>query len=222
STVAVRLPGNAIARRIIELADTAVAAPSANPFGYISPTTARHVVTMLGDKVDLVVDGGPCDVGVESTVIDLTGPVPVVARPGGMAVEMIEAVIGPVVISQRSAGPVVSPGQTSSHYAPRTPLYLFDADTLPRAAMAKGIVRPCAALVFDPIRAQELVSWHVFDKVIPLAPDGTLRHAASRLFSILHELDSGVYAALYAERVPDEGLGRAINDRLFRASKKED
>lgn len=220
-TVAVRLPGNAIARRIIELADTAVAAPSANPFGYISPTTARHVVSMLGDRVDMVVDGGPCDVGVESTVIDLTGPVPVVMRPGGMAVETIESVIGPVTIQQKHAGPIVSPGQTLSHYAPRTPLYLFDADSLPRSAMAKGIERPSAALVFDLIRARELEAWHAFDEVIPLAPSGTLREAASRLFSILHELDRGAYAAIYAERVPDEGLGRAINDRLFRASKKE-
>ncbi|MDH7483736.1 MAG: L-threonylcarbamoyladenylate synthase [Spirochaetales bacterium] len=226
-TVAVRFPRNDIARRIIALSGTVVAAPSANPFGYISPTTAQHVVSMLGDKVDFIVDGGACDVGVESTVIDMTGEIPTIVRPGGMTVETIEQVIGPVRIVQKTSGPVVSPGQTLSHYAPRTPLYLFEEESLPRAALAlfrdagqQELPHPSVALVFDRIRARELDAYHVFDAVEVLSPSRTMREAAARLFSLLHEFDARGYAAIFVEKVPEEGLGRAINDRLFRASRK--
>jgi L-threonylcarbamoyladenylate synthase len=223
-TVAVRFPEHPVARRIIELAGVPVAAPSANPFGYISPTTAAHVIDMLQDRVDFVVDGGPCDVGVESTVIDMTGARPVLLRPGGMALEAIEAVIGPVVIPPRTPHSVghalSSPGQTLSHYAPSTPLYLFEEGSLPDAARSMGIARPSVALVYTPARAREIEAHHLFDAVEVLAPDGDLREAAARLFSILHEFDAGQFRAIYAERVPEAGLGRAINDRLYRASKK--
>jgi len=240
-TVAVRFPNHAIAQRIIALAGVPVAAPSANPFGYISPTTAKHVIAMLGDKVDFIVDGGPCDVGVESTVIDMTGTSPVILRPGGMALESIEAIIGNVSIqtqaSQTQAGRspgttntldiagapekrFASPGQTLSHYAPSTPLYLFDADSLPRSAHESEIPQHSVALVFDSMRAKELESYHVFEHVVALAPSGDMREAAARLFSLLHEFDARGYEAIFAERVPEAGLGRAINDRLYRASKK--
>ncbi len=235
-TVAVRFPKHAIAQRIIALAGVPVAAPSANPFGYISPTTAKHVIAMLGDKVDFIVDGGPCDVGVESTVIDMTGTSPIILRPGGMALESIEAIIGNVSIQAqpgRSPGTtntldtagvpekgLASPGQTLSHYAPSTPLYLFDADSLPRSAKEAEIPHPSVALVFDSIRAKELESYHIFEHVVALAPSGDMREAAARLFSLLHEFDATGYEAIFAERVPEAGLGRAINDRLYRASKK--
>jgi len=223
-TVAVRFPKHPVAQRIIELAAVPVAAPSANPFGYISPTTAAHVIAMLKDRVDFVVDGGPCDVGVESTVIDMTGPKPVLLRPGGMALEAIEAVIGPVAIPPRTSHPsgkaLSSPGQTLSHYAPSTPLYLFDEGTLPNAAQAPGIAHPSVALVYTPARAREIEVHRVFDAVEVLAPGGDVREAAARLFSLLHEFDARRFRAIYAERVPEAGLGRAINDRLYRASKK--
>jgi len=232
-TVAVRFPKHAIAQRIIALAGVPVAAPSANPFGYISPTTAKHVIAMLGDKVDFIVDGGPCDVGVESTVIDMTGTSPVILRPGGMAAESIEAIIGQVSIQTQAGRSTetpgtasvpekgfASPGQTSSHYAPSTPLYLFDADSLPRSAKESEIPHHSVALVFDSIRAKELESYHVFEHVVALAPSGDMREAAARLFSLLHEFDARGYEAIFAERVPETGLGRAINDRLYRASKK--
>ncbi len=223
-TVAVRFPKHPVAQRIIELAAVPVAAPSANPFGYISPTTAAHVIAMLKDRVDFVVDGGPCDVGVESTVIDMTGARPVLLRPGGMALEAIEAVIGPVVIPPRTFHPsgkaLSSPGQTLSHYAPSTPLYLFDEGTLPNAAQAPGIAHPSVALVYTPARAREIEAHHLFDAVEALAPGGDMHEAAARLFSLLHEFDARQFRAIYAERVPEAGLGRAINDRLYRASKK--
>ncbi|SLM18823.1 Threonylcarbamoyl-AMP synthase [uncultured spirochete] len=223
-TVAVRFPKHPIAQRIIELAGVPVAAPSANPFGYISPTTAAHVISMLNGKVDFIVDGGPCDVGVESTVIDMTGARPVLLRPGGMPLEAIEAVVGPAVIPPRILHPageaLSSPGQTLSHYAPSTPLYLFEANSLPAAALATGIVHPSVALVYTPARAREIEALHVFDEIEVLAPCGDMREAAARLFSLLHEFDARQFRAIYAERVPEVGLGRAINDRLYRASKK--
>ena len=282
STVAVRFPSHPVARRIIELAQIPIAAPSANPFGYLSPTTAEHVIDMLGERIDYLVDGGPCDVGVESTVIDMTGERPALLRPGGMPLERIEELIGPVDIpghvdipehgepsadegleqagekdmlrselgseqsetqgmahslksrekkqnylrksleSPSQKGPSFkSPGQSSSHYAPSTPLFLFDEGSLPEAAKLKGILHPCIALAFDGRRARILRDSGLFDGVQILSEEGDMREAAARLFSLLHDLDEAGLAAIYAERVPDTGLGRAINDRLYRASRKE-
>ena len=282
STVAVRFPSHPVARRIIELAQIPIAAPSANPFGYLSPTTAEHVIDMLGERIDYLVDGGPCDVGVESTVIDMTGERPALLRPGGMPLERIEELIGQVDIpghvdipehgepsadegleqagekdmlrselgseqsetqgmahslksrekkqnylrksleSPSQKGPSFkSPGQSSSHYAPSTPLFLFDEGSLPEAAKLKGILHPCIALAFDGRRARILRDSGLFDWVQILSEEGDMREAAARLFSLLHDLDEAGLAAIYAERVPDAGLGRAINDRLYRASRKE-
>ena len=282
STVAVRFPSHPVARRIIELAQIPIAAPSANPFGYLSPTTAEHVIDMLGERIDYLVDGGPCDVGVESTVIDMTGERPALLRPGGMPLERIEELIGQVDIpghvdipehgepsadegleqagekdmlrselgseqsetqgmahslksrekkqnylrksleSPSQKGPSFkSPGQSSSHYAPSTPLFLFDEGSLPEAAKLKGILHPCIALAFNGRRARILRDSGLFDWVQILSEEGDMREAAARLFSLLHDLDEAGLAAIYAERVPDAGLGRAINDRLYRASRKE-
>jgi len=282
STVAVRFPSHPVARRIIELAQIPIAAPSANPFGYLSPTTAEHVIDMLGERIDYLVDGGPCDVGVESTVIDMTGERPALLRPGGMPLERIEELIGPVDIPEQvdipghgepsadegleqagekdmlrselgseqsetqgmahslksrekkqnylrkslespsQKGPSFkSPGQSSSHYAPSTPLFLFDEGSLPEAAKLKGILHPCIALAFNGRRARILRDSGLFDGVQILSEEGDMREAAARLFSLLHDLDEAGLAAIYAERVPDTGLGRAINDRLYRASRKE-
>jgi len=223
-TVAVRFPSHPVARRIIELEGIPVAAPSANPFGYISPTTAAHVADMLGDKIDYIVDGGPCDVGVESTVVDLTGSTPVLLRAGGMPLERIEEVLGAVRIPKREAAAegaaLASPGQTLSHYAPSTPLYLFAMGGLEEAHTLGEVPHPSLALVYDGRRAAALVAAGRFDEVVALSPGGDLGEAAARLFSLLHSFDARHFEAIYAERVPEEGLGRAINDRLFRASKK--
>ena len=258
STVAVRFPSHPVARRIIELAQIPLAAPSANPFGYLSPTTAEHVINMLGERIDYLVDGGPCDVGVESTVIDLTGERAALLRPGGMPLERIEELIGLVDIpgqvdipghgelsadeclngakaqgmlrSKRGleraetkglSYPLKSPGQGLSHYAPSTPLFLFDEGSLPEAVKRKGILHPCIALAFDGHRARILRDCGLFDVVQMLSEEGDMREAAGRLFSLLHDLDESGFAAIYAERAPDAGLGRAINDRLYRASRKE-
>lgn len=236
-SVAVRFPVHPVARRIIEYSGTAIAAPSANPFGYISPTTARHVAETLGDRVDFIVDGGPCEVGVESTVLDMTRATPSLLRPGGMPLERIREIVGEVVLPRKRGGeeaagteaadgePVASPGQLKSHYAPRARLYLCGYRALPGAMdafppSARGGAGRSAALVLDAARAEALRATGLFDAVFALAPSGDMREAASRLFAAMHELDAQGFVVIYAERVPEEGLGRAINDRLFRASFK--
>lgn len=236
-SVAVRFPVHPVARRIIEYSGTVIAAPSANPFGYISPTTARHVAETLGDRVDFIVDGGPCAVGVESTVLDMTGRTPSLLRPGGMPLERIREIVGDVAVPRAhgAAGAadgeatdgeaIASPGQLKSHYAPRARLYLCDYRALPGAmagfpGRAKGGGNSAAALVLDGARAEILKATGLFDAVFALSPAGDMREAASRLFAAMHELDARGFASIYAERVPEEGLGRAINDRLYRASFK--
>jgi L-threonylcarbamoyladenylate synthase len=226
-TVAVRLPSHPAARKIIKYSGTAVAAPSANPFGYISPTSAAHVAKMLGNRVDFIVDGGPCSVGVESTVIDATGEIAVVLRPGGMPLERIREIVGEVRVPERKDNAaIVSPGQLDSHYAPRAALYLYDFGALPEALRASrggasASRSDSVAVAFDGRRAAALEETGLFGKVYALSPRGEMREAAARLFALLHDLDAEGCGAIFAEKVPEEGLGRAINDRLYRASRKK-
>jgi L-threonylcarbamoyladenylate synthase len=178
-------------------------------------------VTMLGEKVDFIVDGGACPVGVESTVLDMTGDIPTILRPGGMELDAIRAVIGDIHILSAGPGVISSPGQMENHYAPRAILRLFDSEALPRA-VPQGEVDPArsAALVFDGSRARTLRDSGVFGRVECLSEEGSLREAAARLFSILHVLDAEGRTQIWAERVPQHGLGPAINDRLYKASWK--
>jgi L-threonylcarbamoyladenylate synthase len=219
-TVALRFPSHPVARKIIEYSGTAVAAPSANPFGYISPTTAAHVAQTLGDKVDYIVDGGPCAVGVESTVLDVSGDgLPTLLRPGGMPLERIREIVGDVLLLGKLGGAVTSPGQLKSHYAPHAKLYLYDWMTLP-ASLKMDRPSRSAAIAFDADRSRAFMDTGMFDQVIVLSGRGDMREAASRLFAVLHDLDAEGFEVIYAEKVPEEGLGRAINDRLWRASRK--
>lgn len=226
-TVAVRLPAHPIARAIIAYSGTAVAAPSANPFGYLSPTRAEHVARMLGDKVDLIIDGGPCGVGVESTVLDVTVDPPVVLRPGGMTIEAIEELIGRVIVGGSGSAPPspTSPGQLDSHYAPRVPLYLFRSGELAQRmveAASKGTrFGRSAALLFDEASRRRLAAVASdFAEIKVLSPSGDTVEAAANLFVHLHELDALGLESIWAERAPDRALGKAINDRLYRASTK--
>jgi L-threonylcarbamoyladenylate synthase len=220
-TVAIRFPSHPVARRVIERSGTAVAAPSANPFGYLSPTTAAHVVTMLGEKVDFIVDGGACPVGVESTVLDMTGDIPTILRPGGMELDAIRAVIGDIHILSAGPGVISSPGQSLRVEKTEDCARRIMVFHLPRA-VPQGEVDPArsAALVFDGSRARTLRDSGVFGRVECLSEEGSLREAAARLFSILHVLDAEGRTQIWAERVPQHGLGPAINDRLYKASWK--
>jgi L-threonylcarbamoyladenylate synthase len=237
-TVAIRFPSHPVARRLIELSSGAVAAPSANPFGYLSPTRASHVAAQLGDRVDFIVDGGPCAVGVESTVLDLTAEAPTVLRPGGMELTKIEAAIGPVAVFDRSVALPTAPGQLASHYAPRTPLYLYKYGALTRSSAdgnadgSAGVGRPRpskdeAVLCFDAAaRARIGGGWGRVtclterDACGDYGESAALIAAAAALFETLHELDAAGFAAIRAEKVPNVGLGPAVNDRLFKASVK--
>ncbi|WDZ87973.1 L-threonylcarbamoyladenylate synthase [Micromonospora cathayae] len=206
-TMAVRVPDHPVARELIRAAGVPVAAPSANRFGMLSPTRAEHVVAGLGDAVDLIVDGGPTRCGIESTIVDARGDRPVVLRLGSLPVEALVEAVGPVEVRQGSSGRPVAPGTLAAHYAPRTPLRVV---TPPVPGRADDDTRGYLALRDRPAGAYRAVE--------VLSPDGDLTVAAARLFDALHRLDATGVAEILAERVPDTGLGRAINDRLGRAA----
>ncbi|MDR3161517.1 MAG: threonylcarbamoyl-AMP synthase [Spirochaetaceae bacterium] len=215
-TVAVRFPDHGAALRLIALSTGAVAAPSANPFGRLSPTRAEHVRDQLGDRVDLILDGGRTRVGLESTVLDMTGPVPRLLRPGGCPQGEIEALIGPVDIS--GGGPVNAPGQLKSHYAPRTPLTLRGPEEMAAPDYEAG-----AGYLFFSGASRERWSRRLpaggpapLTRVLSEKGDGV--EAAANLFDTLHELDRRGLSRIHAEEAPPEGLGPAINDRLRKAA----
>jgi L-threonylcarbamoyladenylate synthase len=224
-TVAVRFPDHGAAQKLIALSGGAVAAPSANPFGYLSPTRAEHVRDQLGAQVDIILDGGPAPVGIESTVLDIRGPFPRILRPGGTSREAIEALIGPAHSGAADppapAGGAISPGQLQSHYAPRTPLSVYSREEL--LSLSGAIDRNAAILFFDgPARETALAGRSGFAGVIrTLSETGNLREAASRLFETLYEMDRCGVSQIHAQLAPETGLGPAINDRLRRAGARE-
>jgi L-threonylcarbamoyladenylate synthase len=203
-TVAVRVPANDIALRLLRAAGRPVAAPSANASGAISPTTAAHVRESLGDKVDLILDGGPTAHGIESTVIGFEDGAAVLLRPGAVAREAIEAVVGP--LRAPSAGTHGSPGRLPSHYAPHTPLRLNARNIRGNEALlAFGTNVPPGS-----------------DIVCNLSPSGDLVEAAANLFAMLRELDAVGASSIAVMPIPQHGLGEAINDRLTRAAAPRD
>ncbi|OGR40401.1 MAG: threonylcarbamoyl-AMP synthase [Elusimicrobia bacterium GWA2_64_40] len=205
-TVAVRVPAGRHALALIKAAGRPVAAPSANRFGALSPTTAAHVKTQLDGGPDIILDGGKTRIGVESTIITFARGVPVLLRPGGLPLEEIEAVAGPVSApSRRAAGPA-APGCLKKHYAPQVKLRLIT----PGAA-----VRPSASAAYLAFTGRPAGKWAA---VKVLSPSGDLREAAAGLFGALHALERSGARVIYAEKVPQHGLGRAIMDRLRRAS----
>lgn len=206
-TVAVRVPAHPAAHALLLEAGTPIAAPSANPFGYVSPTTAAHVVERLGDALDVVLDGGPCRVGVESTILSLCADPPLVLRPGGLPREELEAALGePLAVAPLAERPL-APGQLPQHYATRTPLRILDGAAEPpadggRVGLLAFARRPASG----------------FAAVEVLAEDGSLTTAAARLFAALRRLDALSLDLILAERCPETGLGLAIMDRLRRAA----
>ncbi len=198
STVAVRVPRHPVAAALLREVGRPVAAPSANPHGRLSPTEARHVRDELGAAVDLVLDGGPTEIGLESTVLELVGARPVLLRAGGITVEDLEAAIGPVE-EPGAHEPARAPGMLRKHYAPRTPLRL-DADVpLPDEVYLGFGEAPSAACNLSPV--------------------GDLEEAARNLFAMLRRLDSAGARRIAVAPIPDRHLGKAINDRLRRAER---
>ena len=196
ATLAIRVPDHPVAQGLLACFDGPVAAPSANPSGRISPTSAAHVAAGLGGQIDAVVDGGDCPVGVESTIVSCAGE-PALLRAGGIPVEALEACLGrPLALAGDPAAPT-APGQLESHYAPQ------------------GKVRLNAPYAEE---GEVLLGFGQVDADLNLSQAGDLTEAAARLFACLHELDAMGAERIAVSPIPDHGLGRAINDRLKRAA----
>ena len=204
-TAAVRAPAHPLALALIRAVGRPLAGPSANRSGAVSPTRAEHVAESLGDRVKMILDGGPCEVGLESTVLDLTTSPPTLLRPGGATREAIEAVIGPVALSHAvPSGDAAhkSPGQLASHYAPARPVRLNATSvTADEGLLAFGPQSPAGA-----------------NQVLNLSVSGDLTEAAANLFAMLRALDRPEVGRIAVMPIPETGLGLAINDRLRRAA----
>ncbi len=208
-TVAIRMPKHPMALSLIEQGNCPIAAPSANPFGYLSPTTAGHVRDQLGDQIDFILDGGPCEVGVESTIVSFSEGKPKLLRPGGVPLEEIESIIGTVEVRPVEEGRPAAPGMLPRHYAPRTPILLDWDEKNFNLKKTKKI----GLLAFrKPKRSTK------FHQVEILSKKGDLREAAANLFGAIRRLDNSNLDLILAEPIPEVGLGRAIMDRLRRAS----
>lgn len=204
--VAVRIPNHALTLELLKALPFPLAAPSANPFTYVSPTNAQHVLDQLGDKIAYVLDGGDCEVGIESTIVREFPEYLAVLRLGGISLEDLEKVsTKPVkLLSSGEAGS--SPGNFKKHYATQTPMFL-DASKSGSDAAKTGYIRFKDYLVGVPENRQEL-----------LAQDGSTYTAARNLFNTLRKMDKSGFTQIIAEKLPETGLGKAVNDRLQRAS----
>lgn len=210
-TVGIRCPNHPLTLSLLAQLDFPLAAPSANPFGYVSPTTPAHVNEQLGSKIQYILDGGNCMIGIESTVLGFEKGKPIIYRFGGLSQEKIEAIIGKVESKIQSTSNPKSPGQLISHYAPAKRVVLGNLVELMKAHDP----RVSGVLAFQN-SMQEVNSKHQFI----LSPTGNLEEAAQNLFSALRQLDKMKIELILAEEVPDVGLGKAINDRLRRAAKQ--
>ncbi len=210
ATVGVRMPSHTSALELLRQANVPIAAPSANLFGHVSPTTAQHVFEQLGDQIDYILDGGPCTIGVESTILDVSGEQPTLLRPGGLAVEALEAEIGPIRVADSTSDenqPQVSPGRMWRHYATRTRLVIADdAQSVPS-------FEHCGLLTLVPQSGDDR-----YAAIEVLSQRGDLTEAAANLFAAMRRLDARDLKVIVARLVPESGLGRAINDRLRRAA----
>ncbi|MDJ1479629.1 L-threonylcarbamoyladenylate synthase [Cytophagaceae bacterium YF14B1] len=209
-TVAVRIPSHPLILDLLELLEFPLAAPSANPFGYISPTQAEHVQAQLGNKIPYILDGGPSHVGIESTIIGFEDTTPIVYRLGGLSIEAIESVIGPVSLMPHSSSNPQAPGMLKSHYAPRKPLVLDSVDQVLKQYVPEKI---------------GYMGFSDFRKDLPkknqlvLSQTRNYAEAAQKLFAAMRMLDTFPHLEIIvAELLPEEDLGRAINDRIRRAA----
>lgn len=213
--VGLRMPAHPVAHALIRLAGIPIAAPSANPYMSVSPTTAEHVQAGLGDRVDLVVDGGPAAVGIESSVLDLTGETPVLLRPGGVSLEAIQAIAPDARMRGEAAteGPQRSPGLARRHYSPKASLRLFDDRLALLGAIPAENPEALALMTLGAAPAT----------ILPVRLVEMPRDAASyaaRLYATLHELDAQGARTILVEQPPDTPDWRAVRDRLKRAAER--
>ena len=208
SQVAVRVPNHPLTLELLKRLDFPLAAPSANPFGYVSPTEAQHVNLQLGDKLDYILDGGGSSVGLESTIIGIEDEKVCVFRLGGLAIETIEKLIGKVELRINNSSDPKAPGQLKNHYAPKKPLFIGNTALLLKKYADKKIAIICFG---EDIRSDNALTFNLSKKKDP-------EEAAINLFKFLRLADESSAQVVICDYLPEEGLGRAINDRLKRAS----
>lgn len=211
STVAVRIPNHPLALELLQSLSFPLAAPSANPFGYISPTKATHVLDQLGDKISYILDGGSCRVGLESTIVGIEEGQVIIYRLGGTEIAAIEEMVGKVFILPQSSSNPKSPGMLKSHYAPTKPFLLGNIEELAQKYASSGT--KFAILSFD----KDYSALQPAESFI-LSKKRDFKEAASHLFAAMRFLDQADVAVILAEELPEEHLGKAINDRLRRAA----
>ncbi len=212
STVAVRVPAHPVTLELLDLIDFPLVAPSANPFNYLSPTSAQHVKEQLGDKIPYILDGGNCEKGVESTIIGFNVNTPILFRLGAISMEEIELTTGKLILLNHSENSPNAPGMLSKHYSPSTQ-FCLSSNIAQNLELYKN--KKVGLITF--INPKNKYS--VFHQVA-LSNNGNLKEAATNLFSTLHKLDKMNLDVIIAEQLPDEGLGKTINDRLTRAATK--
>ncbi|MBK8367115.1 MAG: threonylcarbamoyl-AMP synthase [Bacteroidetes bacterium] len=207
--VGVRVPNHALTLELLAQLDFPLAAPSANPFGYISPTTAEHVEKQLGMRIPYILDGGSCTVGLESTIVGEENGEIIIYRLGGLSIDEIETIVGKVSVQLNQSSNPKAPGQLKSHYAPKKPVYIGNLNELQKQYSDKKI----GAIVFgNDIKLNESIL------IKNLSSTKNYQEASANLFSFLRELDEADVAVIISELLPETGLGLAINDRLRRAS----
>jgi L-threonylcarbamoyladenylate synthase len=222
-TVAIRCPDHPVALELLRRFDGPVAAPSANRSSRISPTTADHVRRELGDKIDMVLDGGPCRVGIESTVVDLASAAPAILRPGAITRQQIEQFAGPIElrslkISQEKPSP--SPGQHPVHYSPSTPAFRIsaaDAVRFPKLFETSLGRKQILVIIRDTQLAAQLKKWINPEFTIEMPPSA--EQYAQRLYSALHDADQRGAGTIWIQEPPDEPAWLAVRDRIFRATR---
>jgi L-threonylcarbamoyladenylate synthase len=207
--VAVRIPHHPLTLNLLNILDFPLAAPSANPFGYISPTTAEHVGKQLGNRIPYILNGGPCEIGIESTIIGFDESQPTIYRLGGVSVEEIESRIGKVRVATHASSQTLSPGMLKSHYAPSKKLIVGSISEL---------IQQYRNERFGIISFRDTYHEVEPEFQVTLSESGELKEAANKLFAGMRYLDKLPINFIFAELLPDHGLGRAINDRLKRAA----
>lgn len=212
-TVAVRIPNHPVTLKLLNHLDFPLAAPSANPFNRISPTKAEHVEDYFKDKIKMVLDGGPCKKGIESSIVGFENGEPIIYRLGSTSLEDIEAIVGTIKIKNLKSEILnpEAPGMLARHYAPRTKTIL--TDSLDKV-IAEYKNKRIGLLIYN-----DIINDQIVDYKIVLSERQNLQEAASKLFDALHELDNQELDIIIAEKLPDFGLGKSINDRLERAAK---
>jgi L-threonylcarbamoyladenylate synthase len=211
-TVAIRIPNHPLTLDLLAQLDFPLAAPSANPFGSISPTSADHVHSYFGESLSVIMDGGECQKGIESTIVGFEGETPILYRLGSISVEQIESVVGEIKVINHSEKSPVAPGMLARHYAPITPTFL--AENVEKMITENSTKKIGVLLFKTKIENENLAHQEI------LSPTGNLEEAAKNLYAAMHRLDKLNLTMIIAERFPNEGIGRAINDKLERAVKK--